>query len=283
MVPLGQRGVSKVTGDLAAVWIHLTTDVSRRCRVLAGVAASALALQLGVFAIGWYGASHRPHATDRGEVLRDVQRRVLWERACYITWTRVDVSWQVFDNQPAGRLPTFGQLLPVCIEDEEWINASARSIPNWLLSEINRSIERAGKEDAYALFARVESIGWPFEFVSRTVVIVDTIDERLILGSDGYHDVLDEDDIACVAPTKVRWLIATLSWGAWAVGLLLAWRSALTARTHYRSWLGKCGRCGYDRRGLRSGHPCPECGHTLSWSLYLRAQTALGCTSKSGG
>jgi len=51
------------------------------------------------------------------------------------------------------------------------------------------------------------------------------------------------------------------AWALWGVGVgLMAVPLAGLARRRWAIRKGRCVACGYDRRGIASGAPCPECG-----------------------
>jgi hypothetical protein len=56
-----------------------------------------------------------------------------------------------------------------------------------------------------------------------------------------------------------RWMLAVLA------ALFVAYFGILAipdAQTAWRLRRGRCSSCGYDRRGIESSSPCPECGNT---------------------
>jgi hypothetical protein len=60
-------------------------------------------------------------------------------------------------------------------------------------------------------------------------------------------------------PLFIRAGIGILSGGGWA---LMWWWPELRDRRLRR--MNRCLQCEYDRRGLATNAPCPECGHTPS-------------------
>lgn len=89
------------------------------------------------------------------------------------------------------------------------------------------------------LLASVAAIGWPIEAWTIAQLPPSLAEVAKTSG-----------------PPIPTWAIAALA----AVGAIIAWKVEAFARKWLRITGGLCPSCGYDRSGLATDAPCPECG-----------------------
>ena len=112
------------------------------------------------------------------------------------------------------------------------------------------------------MHAWYHTTGWPFPALHCSVHW-----ETQLANSNIIYRVEGGVQLPRDASFNPRALPLTPVWGGflanvvvYAGGWMLAGRGAVLVREHRRAKLGLCHGCGYPRRDIPAGNPCPECG-----------------------
>jgi hypothetical protein len=77
------------------------------------------------------------------------------------------------------------------------------------------------------------------------------------------HDLASYVPMFTTAAGRFDWMARMPFWMPLVIAAgttgFMQWKDNAARRRR----LGLCTRCGYDRRGIAAGAPCPECGHAL--------------------
>ncbi|MFT3686647.1 MAG: hypothetical protein QM783_17300 [Phycisphaerales bacterium] len=113
----------------------------------------------------------------------------------------------------------------------------------------------------------MEGAGWPLESAYVLVATFHPILTRNEDGGSGADETIASNDERSIVPR----VTGTVLWGPMTLNALLfaaAWALMLAAptvlfgaaRRHHRKRHGRCPDCNYDRAGIATETPCPECG-----------------------
>ena len=178
-------------------------------------------------------------------------------------WLRAHMAYK-----PAWRW-AFGQAVPP-LGYESWTptdrspeqavrgRARALTLP-WL--EADRPWPAPGKDD----MVNLDEYGWPFlALYARTfgMLATDPVEHLWTVRSVGWFARRPLGDLGGL-PVGIIWTGLLPDVVLWSLPWLPIF-FARRVRRNLRSRRGLCTACGYDREGLASGSPCPECGRAAT-------------------
>lgn len=114
-------------------------------------------------------------------------------------------------------------------------------------------------------FVEVRASGWPWLCVrgrsgTHPTTGVNGVSGMILIDSPRGQNWPRHDVALCYWPMWPGFAFNTL---AYALVFFAAASLAIDARTTIRLRRRQCPACGYDRRGVEYGQPCPECGRPL--------------------
>jgi hypothetical protein len=155
-----------------------------------------------------------------------------------------------------------------------WTYVPRDALPRWARA---RREPKWSLDDRFA-HCREQAFGWPFRCAHRQEswaqrqirnpfgwdMVEETAWYKVEHGTPlGFFPKIDARHTDRVLPTHILWpgmLANTLVWSAIVMTPWVMWRGFVLVRSRRRIARGRCGQCGYDRRGMDAGSACPECG-----------------------